>query len=259
MANLSPFKRMFALFFCITAATASDLQKEQRWENQIVDSLLEGEAIHLQDGRGEFLALETPSSDGNPDRVAIIMHGTGVHPDWPTVVHPLRVGLTERGWNTLSIQMPVLANEAEHSAYAAIYDWIPGRLDAAIRHAREAGAKTVVLIGHSQGSTMAAYYLSQKSEPIDGFVAIGMGPGMAPGAMDNLLHLSKITSPMLDLYGSEDLPEVVSSAKQREQSANQGHNGRYQQVKVPGADHFFDGEEENLLQNVGDWLAKNFR
>ena len=247
----------FGLLFFVSAVGASDLEKERRWENQITDALLEGEAIHLEDSRSRFLAIETPSADGNRDKVAIIMHGTGVHPDWPTVVHPLRVGLPQLGWNTLSIQMPVLANDAEHSAYASLYDRVPERLDAAIQHARESGAKTLVLIGHSQGSTMAAYYLAQGDEKLDGFIAIGMGAGASSGPMDNLSHLMKIRLPMLDLFGSEDLPGVIDSAAQRAKSARQVNN-RYQQIQVSGADHFFEGEEELLLRTVDTWLTNNY-
>ncbi len=237
------------------ATPASDLQKEARWAEQIVDALLDGEPVTLNDGRSDFLAIETESADGELRKAAVVMHGTGVHPDWPTVVQPLRVGLAESGWHTLSIQMPVLANEAEHGDYAAIYDWVPGRIDAAVRYLRDKGAGKVVLIGHSQGTTMTAYYLSRTHQPVDGFVAVGMSAGIAGGPMDTLAHLPRLDLPMLDLYGSEDLPEVIASAAQRRQAAPPGV---YSQIKVDGADHFFDGEEEPLLDAVNAWLDKRY-
>ena len=238
-----------------TVSSASDLQKEARWAEQIVDALLDGEAVTLNDGRGDFIAIETESADGELSRAAVIMHGTGVHPDWPTVVQPLRVGLTESGWHTLSIQMPVLANEAEHGEYAEIYDWVPGRIDAAVRYLRDKGAAKVVLIGHSQGTTMAAYHLSRMHQPVDGFVAVGMSAGIAGGPMDTLAQLPRLDLPMLDLYGSEDLPEVIASAAQRRQAAA---SGDYTQREVEGADHFFDGEEGQLLEVVNGWLDTRY-
>jgi hypothetical protein len=36
----------------------------------------------------------------------------GAHPDWPEVIQPLHSGLPESGWTTLSVQMPILANDA---------------------------------------------------------------------------------------------------------------------------------------------------
>ena len=235
---------------------ASDLEKERRWADQITDALLDGEARYLEDGQGEFLAIETPAADGSKGKTAIIMHGTGVHPDWPTVVQPLRVRLTEMGWNTLSIQMPILDNDAPHEAYAAIYDEVPGRLDAAIDHARQNGAEKLVLIAHSQGSTMTAYYLANGGKKTDGLIAIGMGPGIAGGPMDNLEHLRSIRIPMLDLYGSSDLEEVVASATERRRIAS-ASNADYTQIMVTGADHFFDGEEKLLFEQVSGWLNKH--
>jgi pimeloyl-ACP methyl ester carboxylesterase len=248
-----------ALWACLLSTqvgVASDLAKEQRWADQIVDALIDGEAIQLDDARHAFLAIETESADSSR-RAAVIMHGTGVHPNWPTVVMPLRVGLTESGWHTLSIQMPVLENEAEHAAYAAIYDWVPGRIDAAVRHLRQNGFETVVLIAHSQGSTMAVYYLDGEREAVEGLVAIGMSGGIPDGPMDSLARLPRVRLPVLDLYGSEDLPEVLASAGQRaQQGAAAGAD--YSQVVVDGADHFFDGEEGELLDAVNAWLDARF-
>lgn len=248
------------LSVCLTMgspACASDLEKERRWADQVTDSLLDGEAVYLNDGSAEFLAIETESADGDLDKAAIVMHGTGVHPDWPTVVLPLRVGLTESGWYTLSIQMPVLANEAEHAEYAAIYDRVPGRLDAAISYLRAKGVEKIVLIAHSQGSTMTAYYLSRPHSPVEGFVAIGMSGGIAAGPMDTLAQLPQIKTPMLDLYGSEDLPDVLDSTDNRAAAAGRA-GGDYSQQKVAGADHFFDGEEDELLDAVNGWLNSRY-
>ena len=84
---------------CVQLALASDLAKEKRWADQVVDALLDGEAVYLNDGRADFLAIETESTDAAQRKAVIVMHGTGVHPNWPTVVSPLRVGLTESGWH----------------------------------------------------------------------------------------------------------------------------------------------------------------
>ena len=255
-------RAMYLMIFsaCLTmvsVACASDLEKEKRWADQVVESLLDGEALYLNDGRVDFLAIETESANGDARKAAIVMHGTGVHPDWPTVVLPLRVGLTESGWHTLSIQMPVLANEAEHAAYAAIYDWVPGRIDAAVAYLREKGFEKIVLIAHSQGSAMTAYYLSGPHRPVEGFVAIGMSGGIPGGPMDSLARLRKLQVPLLDLYGSEDLPEVLDSAEDRAAQAGRA-GGDYSQQEVAGADHFFDGEEAELLDAVNSWLDQRY-
>ena len=254
------FLYMIILSACMTMVSvvcASDLEKEKRWADQVVDALLDGEALYLNDGRGEFLAIETEGVSGNGRKAAIVMHGTGVHPNWPTVVLPLRVGLTESGWHTLSIQMPVLANEAEHAEYAAIYDWVPGRIDAATAYLRDKGFETIVLIAHSQGATMTAFYLSRPHAKVDGFVAIGMSAGITGGPMDTLAQLPGVMTPTLDLYGSGDLPEVLASVSDRAAAAGRA-GGDYSQQEVAGADHFFDGEETELLDAVNGWLDQRY-
>lgn len=240
-----------------TLAGASDLDKEKRWAEQVVDALLDGEAVYLDDGRAKFLAIETPSAVDGQQKAVVVMHGTGVHPNWPMVVAPLRVRLTESGWHTLSIQMPVLANEAAHEDYAPIYDWVPGRIDAAVAYLRDKGFAKVVLLAHSQGSTMTAYHLSLPHQPVDGFIAIGMSSGQAGGPMDALARLSGIKEPMLDLYGSEDLPEVLATAAARAQQAG-GRDKDFTQKRVDGADHFFEGEEDDLLDAVESWLDARY-
>ena len=86
---------------------ASDVEKEARWAEQIVDFLIDGEAVWLDADGHEFLGIYT-EADEESSKAIIVVHGTGVHPDWAQVVKPIRVDMASRGWNTLSIQMPIL-------------------------------------------------------------------------------------------------------------------------------------------------------
>lgn len=101
---------------------------------------------------------------------------------------------------------------------------------------------------------MTAYHLSRNKPEVDGFVAIGMGAGGKHPNRNNLELLKSIKLPMLDLSGSEDLESVVKSNQARKTS--QVHNTAYTQTIEPGADHFFGGEEEALLNHVTNWLTK---
>ena len=241
--------------FLFSTVFASDLDKEKRWAEQVIDSLLDGEAHYLNDGKNDFLSLVTENEDGDAPLGAVIIHGTGVHPNWVDVIQPLRVGLTEKGWHTISIQMPILPNEASHDDYTALFPDAPARIDAAVNYLKnEMDVKRVVLVAHSLGSSMTAYHLSRNQPEVDGFVAIGMGAGSRHPNRDNVAHLKSIKLPLLDLSGSEDLESVVKSNEARK--ASQAHNASYTQIIEPGADHFFDGEEEALLNHVSNWLTK---
>ena len=236
-------------------ALASDLAKEKRWADQIVDAILDGEAVWLNDGTSEFLGIYTEAEE-DQGRAVIVMHGTGIHPDWQQVVKPLRVGLIEHNWNTLSIQMPILPNEAEYPEYAPLYDEVAPRIDAAIDYLHKNGSKEIVLIGHSQGAAMGAYYLSTTKRNINGFVAIGMAAFADDVRMDSINSLKKITVPVLDIYGDEDLEGILKSVDARARAAKEANNKNYTQVEVAGSNHFFDGKEDELVEAVADWLEK---
>ena len=243
----------FALLALAVNCHASDLAKEKRWVEQVVDSIMDGDAEMLNDGNSEFLTIYTEAAE-DKGRAAIVMHGTGIHPDWQQVVQPLRVGLTEHNWHTLAIQMPILHNEAEYIEYAPLYDEVAPRIDAAIAFLKDNGAKTIVLVGHSQGASMAAYSLSKNSHDVAGFVAIGIGAYANDERMNSIKALEKITIPVLDIYGSEDLEAVLSSIDDRAAAAKKAGNANYTQVKVSGAEHMFDGKEDELIEAIAGWL-----
>jgi dienelactone hydrolase len=181
------------------------------------------------------------------------MHGTGIHPNWQQVVQPLRVGLTDYNWNTLSIQMPILPNEAEYIEYAPLYGEVAPRIKAAIKYLKDNGSNNIVLIGHSQGATMAAYALATSDIDANGFVGIGMGSYADDPRMVPTNSIEKIKIPVLDLYGNDDLKEVLETTKARAAAAEKAGNKNYKQVEITG-NHFFDGQEDNLVDTVADWL-----
>ena len=245
----------FALLLFAVNGHASDLAKEKRWADQVVDSIMDGDAVMLNDGKSEFLGIYTEAAE-DKGRAVIIMHGTGIHPDWQQVVQPLRVGLTEHNWHTLSIQMPVLHNEAEYIEYAPLYDEVAPRIEAAIKYLKDNGTKSIVLVGHSQGASMPAYSLSKNSHDVTGFVAIGMGVYAKDERMNSSKALEKIKIPVLDIFGSEDIDAVLSSIDDRADAARKAGNKHYTQVKVPGANHMFDGKEDALVEAVAGGLEK---
>lgn len=234
-------------------AFASDREKEQRWADQIVDFMVVGEAVWLQAPEGKFLGLYT---EAEPSKgAAIVIHGLGAHPDWQDVVAPLRVGLPERGWATLSIQMPILANDADAAQYGPLFAEVPARIDAAVRFLKEHGHDNIVIVAHSLGTAMTASYLAgdpKAAGNIHAFVAIGMRDrhGDDP-RMDTAAFLKNIRLPMFDLYGSED-GDAVHTAPAR-LAAGKSH-GTYEQTEVRSADHFFRGKSDQLVEIVAKWL-----
>lgn len=250
----------FAFFINANAASKSDSAKEKRWEEQIVPSLMVGDAIKLSADGIKFLALYSEPSTEKAKGAVIIMHGIGVHPAWPDIIDPLRMELPEHGWHTLSLQMPVLKNEAEDKDYSPLFLEVPSRIQAGVDFLKSKGVTSIVLSGHSLGSAMAAHYLATAKDPlVKTYVSVSGGPG-TPGdpRMDSLENFKKInTVGILDLYGSDDIKRVLDNMKIRGPIGKKLHGDRYRMIKIDGANHFYHGKQDELVKVFSHWIDKN--
>jgi pimeloyl-ACP methyl ester carboxylesterase len=247
----------------VGTASASDIAKEQRWAKQLRDQLVVGEPLQITPspqgaGQPNFFALLSPAA--SPTKIrrggVILLHGLGAHPDWPEVIAPLRAGLPEAGWTTLSIQLPIRPNEAEFTDYLPLFPEANTRISAAVSYLQKQGLLNIVLVGHSLGAAMGANFLAQKAPGSDAITAfVGIGMNRAPGTVAHTPDaLAKITLPVLDIYGELDLRGVLDSARARARS--QTDNTAYRQMSIPGADHFFQGLDETLVKRVSSWLTR---
>lgn len=248
----------YVLLFCLsvllsTPVHATDAAREQRWVDQTVDTIFDGAPVFLEAEGHRFLSIyaqaETPSSKG-----MIVLHGTGFHPDWEQVVQPVRVRMTQSGWNTLSIQLPLLEKSAAYEDYVPLYPEVPPRMRAATDYLLEQGIDTIVVVAHSQGATMASYYLARSEHNVKAFVAIGMSSQYRQETINSAESLKLIDIPVLDIYGSRDFPTVLETSDVRSQAS--AHNQAYQQIVIDEAYHFFDNteHEHQLLDAMTQWL-----
>lgn len=257
--NITKFKLAFLLCFSIAAAQASDFAKEKRWADQTIDAIMTGDAVWLKADGHKFLGIYTEAATKNILGGAIILHGTGVHPNWTDVIQPLRTRLPESGWHTLSLQMPILKNEAEMKEYRPLFSEIAPRMNAGIKYLKDKGVKNIVIIGHSMGATMAGYFVANnKNANIRALVAIGATGNMFKDSKrDYIQSLKKISIPILDLSGSDDLPDVVKTKKLKAEAAKAAGNKHYDQIEIKGANHFLVGKDDELVQEVSEWIKNN--
>ncbi len=234
-------------------AAEPDYAREARLADEIVDVILDGDPQWLEaDGR-EFLSIYTETDESGAG--VVILHGRGFHPDWADTVNPLRVGLVERGYSTLSLQMPVLEKNVKYYDYVPIFRYAHARIESGIRFLRENGHRRIVLLAHSCGVHMAMDWIkSKKDKSIDAFVGLGMGATDYKQPMLESFPLDWMKVPILDLYGAEDFPAVVRLAPERKQMIDEAGHVKSRQVVLPGADHYFTDQEEALLREVSGWL-----
>ena len=77
-------------------AMAADLSRQ----------LPSSEFISLNAGQEDFVALWRPANVAEPKGVIVLLPGEGESADWPRGVGPLRRGLPDHGWHTLSLSLP---------------------------------------------------------------------------------------------------------------------------------------------------------
>jgi len=247
--------RVILLLLPLTAGAGSepDYAREQRLANQIVDMILDGAAVWLEADQRKFLAIYT-EADGAASAV-LILHGRGFHPDWADAINPLRVGLVERGYTTLSLQMPVLGKDAKYYDYLPIFGFAHARIESGIRFLRERGYRRVVLLAHSCGVHMAMDWVARRGDGgIDAFIGLGMGATDYGQPMQQPFPLAQMRVAVLDLYGAEEYPAVRRGAPERKAMMLAAGEPHSRQQVLADANHYFTDQGDALVDAVANWL-----
>ena len=258
---------MTCVYGIFRPALAENYEQEKRWAEQLREFLVIGEAVDLPltngvSGASSFFAIFTPQNTAKPKGAVILLHGTGAHPDWSDVIHPLRTQLPDKGWATLSLQMPLLNEDKKtNESRTAVIEASIERINAAVKFINDKGEyKRIHILGHSFGALMTLNYLVNKSAtqpfPVSGAILIGTPsiatkiPLNSPAMIEQVAQL-----PLLDLYGSNDLRGITETAKFRKAAALKAGNNKYRQKETIGANHFYSGLDDELVQYVSSWLS----
>lgn len=224
-------------------AWGADYAREKKWADEVTPAIVAGDPVYLEARNHKFLTLFTEAPKAKA--ALVIVHGLGVHPDW-NLIGVLRAQLADAGYTTLSVQMPVLKNEAKGEDYPPTFPEAAQRLDQAVAFLKAKGYRKVALVSHSMGSRMSHYYLAHaKGHPVDAWVAIGMGGSETYRGFG---------IPVLDLYGENDLPIVLKGAAKR--AASLKGDASSAQIVAPRTDHFFTDHDAELVKYVKDYLDK---
>ncbi len=226
----------------------ADYAREQRWADEITPAILVGDPVQLAIPSGrKFLGIYTPNSKAQAG--IVIIHGLGVHPDWG-LNNVLRSQLSEQGYATLSVQMPVLAAGEPGEKYTPLFPEAAQRIAVAVKYLRDRGHKKIALVSHSFGARMTNFLLNQPDAPsINAWVSIGI--------IGEYTKPETLKAPVLDLYGSNDFPGVLELTAKRAASISKIRSSA--QISVSGADHFFNGMDNELVKHVKLFLDRATR
>ncbi len=223
------------------AFAGADYAREKKWADEVVPGIVVGDAVYLELKQGhKFLTLLTEAKDAK--MALIVVHGMGIHPDWG-MVGTLRTELAEKGYTTLSVQMPVQANDAKAEQYAATFPEAAERIGVAVDFLKAKGYQKIAIVSHSMGSRMSRVYVPKHQDKLVAWASLGIGGGDT---------YTGVKIPVLDLYGENDLPPVLTNVKKRAASLKGNAGGK--QVKVPKADHFYNNHDAEMVKAVKDFL-----
>jgi pimeloyl-ACP methyl ester carboxylesterase len=236
---------LFVFLLLSVQAFAQDYEREKRWADSIVPTLMVGDAVWLEQKNGHrFLGLLVDVK--NPKGTVIIAHGRGWSPDYE-LYGSLRTKLAEMGYTTLSIQMPVLPSTAILGLYVPLYPDARERFQLAVDYLKAKGQRNIAIVSHSLGATMANQYLIRTEDnTVKAWVFIGI--------LQGLEEMYRIKIPVLDVFGSNDWTVTMWGGPEREKQIRL--NPGSAQVIVPDAKHFFEDREDELVKIVADFLDK---
>lgn len=241
---------MFAFLLCFVAAAGGaqaaqpDYERERRWAQQIVPGLVVGDPVYLQPREGpKFLALYAVAERARG--AVLLAHGPGLHPDHG-ITGELRTQLADRGYSTLSLQMPVLPAETDDGAdYRDLYPEAARRIAAGLQYLQDKGAARVAIVSHAMGSGMAYDYLRRhRGAPVAAWAALSFY-----GVFEDL---ARAPFPVLDLYGASDYRGIRGPARDRLRVLESIPGSR--QLAVPEGGRFLAGGERAVLREVAAFL-----
>ncbi len=218
--------------FLALAQQPSDYAREKRWADEVVPSIVVGEAVWLEAPRTEkFLGIYTEAK--NAKGAIVLAHGLGVHPDHG-LIGELRARLADAGYTTLSIQMPILAADAPAARYPVLFWEADARFAGAVSYLWRKGQRRVVLLSHSMGSRMANHYISSQ-------ISLSISNGeFAP--------LKRVKFPVYDVYAEKDYDVVLQGAQKRAALLKRVRGSS--QTMMFATDHFFAKREKELVALV---------
>lgn len=240
-----------------TLALAGNLALERRVSEQLDNPALTSKAEWLDAGPVRFLAILEAAQGERRNGGVILLHDNGENADWQQVIAPLRHHLAAKGWDSLSLQMPLAEGPLEPASMQVLLEESQPRIQAAIDSLSGRGIGNLVLIGHGLGARMALKYLAGKASPsVHALVAIGLSAQVGENDDPVITAIGKLEVPMLDLYGSLDLPAVLDSASARRGAAHRAQREGYRQDRIEGAAHDFGGLQARLQRHVEAWLRR---
>ena len=230
----------------VTSAATPDYPREQRLASDVVSQIVAGETVWLSlPYRPRVLAIYSVPQ-GTSKGAVILIHGLGVNPE-SAPIGALRTELADRGYATLAVQMPVLAEDVLLESYRDLLSDAGDRITIAIAWLHAKGFTKVAIVSHSFGATMTDAYLARREV-------------VAPTAWIPVGMLVDFTAspraPVLDVIAERDLPRVLAASKLR--MPRLPHDGCSKPLSIADTNHLMNGATTPLADAIAAFIDRVF-
>lgn len=239
----------------LTSAASADLLTSQRMQREITEAGdLQGEVIELQTKDGPFLAIHRPRQRGPARGGIVLLHDRLNNADSEEAIRPLRLGLAEAGWDTLSLQLAV---EPRSTVAGQDTDGVSAmRLDAGMAWLKARDIDKLVLLAQGDRASLALQWATaQRTQELRALILLSAP--LAPPSDDLRNSLRALDLPVLDIYAERDYPPVLATAPNRSMLGTD--NPAYRQRALAEAPGGFFGAEQELIDSIRAWLTAHVK
>jgi alpha/beta superfamily hydrolase len=241
-----------ALIFC-GSALAQDYGREDRIASQIKEQLVIGDAVTIEalNSRPFLALLSAPKNTNNTGQAILLLHGVGSHPDYG-VIGQLRAELSDLGYTTLAIQLPIQGSNATiEDYYPKVFGDAKQRIADSLKWLASKGFSSPILLSHSMGSWMANEYLDEHhgKKQIAAWVCMSLTGSYS-------WTMRQYSMPILDVYAQNDIKPTLAAIGRRKTALTSDQS---KQIMVANTGHDYSGKTKPLADEINLFLMQAVR
>lgn len=235
---------------------ATDLLREQKIVEDMAPRTDVNEMVWLESSGAKFQALYREAVPKDTHGGVILLHDLDASPDAADILRPLRKRLPDRGWDSLSLQVPVREAGAALQDYFALLPEAVERIKAGIAYLQSKNIARITLIGHHAGALMTLRYLAETSDrTVNAAILIDLPLAEhSEQEQATLADLAKSKLPLLEILSSREQALTSESAQKRKRAMK--NNPGYRQTVIADPEARFSDVEDLLTNRIHGWLMR---
>jgi len=280
LMNITNFVWILTILIIPLNCLGYDLFLENENNVKLQKLIKKGDIVWLGSNPAEkFMGIFSRAISTSIKGGCIIMGEPNQHPNWKTVVYPLRTELPKFGWATLSIQPPMSSSPNSMEEKKSIAELVQKRLDTAHDYLTQKKLQNICIISHGQSANIATSYISSRQKNKSSITAAVLISSYDDKLRSTSQNIEKIDINILDIYAENDWKSVIESSQRRATAAKLAAtlmrrqppipfstkaqeitiqkigNLRYRQKMINGTNHQFIAQQDYLVKYIRGWLA----